>query len=556
MTGNLDAARDALAAAQELIDASLAAIAEKSSKDGRLDIGLMDEHQVACFDLAQCASGVDGARTVLGTYAPKGEIESMLAVAFAGDVVADLRSRVDGRVETFGVDQETFDRTVGSPDVTAFLSSSRSPQFLEQVADAAGDGVVPGGPVHLDDDFAMLADAFKALGEDKIRPQAEHVHRTNGDMPEDIIDGIAEMGGFSLTIPEEYGGASSEDVDHTMAMVVATEWLSWASLGIGGAMITRPEILSKAIVGYGTEEQKQRWLPGIAAGEKMVGVAVTEPDYGSDVASLKVRAVKTAEGDGYIVNGVKTWCTFAGRADYLMLLVRTGTPEDKHKGLSLFVVPKSPHNGHAFEESVEHAHGTGKMEGRAIDTLGYRGLHSYEVSFDNWFIPVDDLVGGVEGKGFYMQMDAFANGRVQTAARAVGLMQAAYEKALTYAHERKVFGKSLWDYQLTQVKLARMAYVIQACRQYTYAVSAMLSEGGDAGQLEASMVKIYACRAAEWVTREAIQIHGGMGYAEEYDVSRYFVDARVLSIFEGAEETLALRVIIRRLLEQAIEKAA
>ena len=191
------------------------------------------------------------------------------------------------------------------------------------------------------------------------------------------------------------------------------------------------------------------------------------------------------------------------------------------------------------------------MEGRPIDTLGYRGMHSYELALDNWFVPAENLVGGEEGvgRGFYLQMQGFENGRLQTAARALGVMQAAYEAALAYATERRVFGAPILDYQLTRAKLGRMAVVIQSTRQSTYQVARLMAKGE--GTLEASMVKAYVCRAAEWVTREAMQIHGGMGYAEEYDVSRYFVDARVLSIFEGADETLALKVIARRLLEQA-----
>ncbi|MBX7160258.1 MAG: acyl-CoA/acyl-ACP dehydrogenase [Acidimicrobiia bacterium] len=548
---HLSAAQAAVASAQDLLDTAVAALAQQSESGGKLVLDLMDEHQIACYDLAYAASAVDGARRVLDAYAPLGETEALLAVANAADVVADLRARVDGRLPEWGIDRGAYDSTAGAPAVTDFLDAARSAATVDAVAAAVCDvDGVPGGPSHLDDDLAMMAESFTQFGEDKIRPVAEEVHRSNGDVPESIIAGVAELGCFGLSIPEEYGGLASADIDHTIAMVVATEMLSWASLGLGGALITRPEILSKAIVGWGTEEQKHRWLPGIAAGEHMVGVAVTEPDFGSDVANLKVRAVE-CEG-GYLVNGVKTWCTFAGRADLLMLLARTGTPEDGHRGLSLFVVPKSPHAGHHFEETRESALGTSRMEGRAIDTLGYRGMHSFEVSFDNWFVPAADLVGGDAGagKGFYMQMDAFANGRVQTAARAVGLMQAAFEKARDYARDRVVFGKPVYDYQLTRWKLARMAWMIQACRQYTYQVAAMLSSGE--GQLEASMVKMYACRCAEWVTREAMQIHGGMGYAEEYDVSRYFVDARVLTIFEGAEETLALRVIIRRLLEQAL----
>jgi (2S)-methylsuccinyl-CoA dehydrogenase len=279
---------------------------------------------------------------------------------------------------------------------------------------------------------------------------------------------------------------------------------------------------------------------------------VTEPDYGSDVAGVSVSATPV-EG-GYHINGVKTWATFAGRADVILLLARTDPDRAAgHRGLSIFVVEKERAAGHSF--AFEQQHG-GKLEGRAIDTIGYRGMHSFEVSFSDWFVPAENLVGleAGRGRGFYLQMAGFENGRLQTAARAVGLMQAAFEAGLSYSRERKVFGSTVFDYELTKVKLARMAALIQGGRQFSYAVARMMANGE--GTLEASMVKAYVCRAAEWVTREAMQLHGGMGYAEEFPVSRYFVDARVLSIFEGADETLCLRVIARRLAEQALAARA
>ncbi len=229
-----------------------------------------------------------------------------------------------------------------------------------------------------------------------------------------------------------------------------------------------------------------------------------------------------------------------------MVLARTNPDVSAgHRGLSVFVVRKERIAGHNFDLQQDSG---GRMQGRAIPTLGYRGMHSFEISFQDWQVPAEALIGGSdgEGKGFYLQMAGFENGRLQTAARAVGVMQRAYEEALEYCAERKVFGQSLSDYQLTQIKLGRMVALIQACRQYTYKVGELLSNGS--GALEAAMVKAYACKAAEWVTREAMQMHGGFGYAEEYAVSRLFVDARVLSIFEGADETLCLKLIGRRLL--------
>jgi (2S)-methylsuccinyl-CoA dehydrogenase len=328
-------------------------------------------------------------------------------------------------------------------------------------------------------------------------------------------------------------------------------------LGIGGSLITRPEILTRALVKGGTEEQKHAWLPKLASAEVMAAVAVTEPDYGSDVAGIKVTAIPTPGPNGepgYAINGVKTWCTFGARADVLMLLARTDPDRSlTHRGLSLFVVPKPRGDGHGFEFTQDAGAGTtaGKMEGRPIDTIGYRGMHSYEVAFDGWWVSADCLIGGEAGigRGFYYQMEGFENGRLQTAARAIGVMQAAYEAARTYAGDRAVFGKPVGDYQLTQVKLARMAVIIQAARQFSYEVARLMAKGQ--GAMEASMVKAYVCKAAEWVTREAMQIHGGYGYAEEYPVSRHFVDARVLSIFEGADELLCMRVIARRLVERA-----
>ena len=393
-----------------------------------------------------------------------------------------------------------------------------------------------------------MADTFRRFGDEQVRPHAEHVHRANADVPESIINGLAEIGGFGLSVPEEYGGFATGGESDYMGMVVSTEELSRASLGIGGSLITRPEILTRAVVAGGTEEQKQAWLPRIASGELLAGIMVTEPDYGSDVAGVKVAA--TPVDGGYVINGVKTWATFAGRATVLLVLARTDPDRSKgHRGLSVLLVEKPPAEGHHFE--FEDGHG-GRMEGRAIDTLGYRGMHSYEVAFDNWFVPAENLVGGDAGlgRGFYLQMAGFENGRLQTAARAVGVMQAAFEAGMTYARDRNVFGQSVFDYQLSKVKLARMAALIQAGRQFSYAVAKKMARGE--GTLEASMVKAYVCRAAEWVTREAMQLHGGMGYAEEFPVSRYFVDARVLSIFEGADETLCLRVIARRLAETAL----
>ena len=525
-------ATDAVDLAQHLVDRACAAV-----RDG----GGIDANQAVAYDVAHAAAAVATARAALA-YGEHGEVEARIAAAFVADVVAELVGRVAGRERLWGVEAGWAD------PAAAFLGEQRDPAVLAALAATEG-------PRHLGEDFELVRETFHRFAQDKVRPHAEHVHRANADIPEEVIEGLAELGGFGLSVPEEYGGFASGGESDYMGMVVATEELSWGSLGVGGSLITRPEILTRALVYGGTEEQKKHWLPKLASAEILAAVAVTEPDYGSDVANIVTSA--TPVDGGWVVNGVKTWCTFAARADVLMLLARTDPDRSlAHRGISMFVVEKPRGDGHGFvftqgaddvaERPADLA--PGKLEGRPIDTIGYRGMHSYELAFENWFVPEANLVGGAAGlgKGFYLQMQGFENGRLQTAARALGVMQAAYEAAASYAAERKVFGSPIGDYQLTQAKLGRMAVIIQATRQSSYHVARLMARGE--GALEASMVKAYVCRAAEWVTREAMQIHGGMGYAEEFAVSRYFVDARVLSIFEGADETLALKVTARRLI--------
>ena len=529
---DLAGAAHAVDLAQRLVDQACTAVRDR---------GGIDTNQVVAYDVAHAAAAVATARATLD-YGALGEVEARIAAAFVADVVADLVGRVAGREALWGV-EPGWDAAAG-----AFLREQRDPAVLAGLAATEG-------PRHLSDDFELVRETFHRFAEDKVRPHAEHVHRQNSDIPGEVIEGLAELGGFGLSVPEEYGGFASGGESDYMGMVVATEELSWGSLGVGGSLITRPEILTRALVYGGTEEQKKQWLPKLASAEILAAVAVTEPDFGSDVAGI-VTAAAPVDG-GWVVNGVKTWCTFAARADVLMLLARTDPDRSlAHRGISMFVVEKPRGDGHGFvftqtaQEAPDRPQDLepGRLEGRPIDTLGYRGMHSYELAFENWFVPEANLVGGPDGlgKGFYLQMQGFENGRLQTAARALGVMQAAYEAASAYAAERKVFGAPIGEYQLTQAKLGRMAVIIQATRQSSYHVARLMA-GGE-GALEASMVKAYVCRAAEWVTREAMQIHGGMGYAEEFPVSRYFVDARVLSIFEGADETLALKVIARRLI--------
>ena len=531
VNAHLMAAAAVIDTAQQVVDAGVARLAAEG----------IDSQQVLTYDVAHAAAAIQSSRGLL-SYGARGDVEERLTCAFVADAVADLAAKLYGREAHWGVEVTALD------SAREFVATYRDPEFLAALADTEG-------PRHLDDDFEMVQDAFRRFADEKLKPIAEHIHRHNGDIPEDIITGLAEMGAFGLSISEEYGGFASGTESDYIAMVVATEELSRGSLGAGGSLITRPEILARALEAGGTEEQKHEWMPRLATAEVMNAVAVTEPDFGSDVAGVKVAAVpSTVDGvAGYSITGVKTWCTFGARADVLMLLARTDPDRSiGHRGLSMFIVPKLRGDGHGFvvSQTDMDGPGAGKMEGRPIDTIGYRGMHSYEIALEDWFVPEANLIGGEAGKGrgFYYQMAGFENGRLQTAARAVGVMQAAYEAAKDYAENRVVFGEKIGEYQLTQAKLARMGIVIQGARQFSYEVAKMMAKGE--GRLEASMVKAYVCKAAEWVTREAMQIHGGMGYAEEYDVSRYFVDARVLSIFEGADETLCLKVIARQLVDR------
>ncbi|MGQ0618038.1 MAG: acyl-CoA dehydrogenase family protein [Acidimicrobiia bacterium] len=531
--------RRALTAAADAVDSAAAVVG--AGVQALAAAGGVDAHQVVAYDLAHAAAAVAMARSMLD-YGAKGQIEAAITCAFVADAVADVAAKVYGREAAWGVHDGALD------DARPFVTAYRDPAFLAGLAEADG-------PRHLDEDFELVRDSFRRFADDQVRPSAEHVHRANADVPPHVISGLAEMGAFGLSIPEEYGGFGAGGESEYLGMVVATEELSRGSLGIGGSLVTRPEILARALIDGGTEDQKQRWLPRLASADALCAVAVTEPDFGSDVAGITTAATRT--DGGWSISGVKTWCTFGAAADVVMLLARTDPDRTKgHRGLSLFVIPKPRGEGHGFAHTQAAgddggAPGGGKMEGRAIDTIGYRGMHSYEIAFDTWFAADDAVIGGPEGlgRGFYLQMAGFENGRLQTAGRAVGVMQAALEEARRYAQDRSVFGAALARYQLTQVKLARMAVTVQASRQFMYHVARLMAKGE--GTLEAAMVKAYVCKAAEWVTREAMQVHGGYGYAEEYPVSRYFVDARVLSIFEGADETLCLKVIARRLLSAA-----
>ena len=510
----------------------------------------LDALQIQSYELASIRAELHAAKSIV-TYATRcggddERLETCLAGVFVADIIVKVRARFERVRHAVGLSRETLDRVFSRPVVDKYLDHYLDPTLLErtgeQVIDTAGNG-----RSLLDSEQQMIASSFERVAREVVAPMAEEIHREDKTIPDELIKTLADMGCFALSVPERYGGSAPESGHDNLSMCVVTEALSSASLAAAGSPLTRPEIATRAIMAGGDDQQKARWLPGIAKGEPLVAIAVTEPDCGSDVAAVRLRAQR-APG-GWLLSGAKTWCTFAGKAGLLLVLARTDADLSKaHRGLSLFLVEKSPTDEKSFE--TRQADG-GVLTGHAIPTIGYRGMHSYTLFFDDFFVPEENLVGGeaAEGRGFYLTMQGFAGGRLQTAARACGVMRAAFAEALRYCDERKVFGRKLNHYPLTRAKLVMMAANLRACQEMTYDVARLMDAGQ--GQMEASLVKLYACRAAESITREAMQLHGGMGYSEETPVSRYFVDARVLSIFEGAEETLALKVVARELIGAA-----
>ncbi len=536
--------------AEKIVDAIFTFLANQCAENGKLSIPKLDRYQLASYDAVWTKSQLLAAKQ-MAEYAERvgGSLEKDLAQFYTADVLQEATGKFVQHMAHLQIPHQLMSETLWSPEIMGFISTVLKPENFERIATEINDSK-NGGAYGLNEDQQMIRDTFKKFAEEVVMPKAEHIHRHDTLIPPEILNGLKELGCFGLSIPQKFGGFQDDAKPDNMGMILVTEELSRGSLGAAGSLITRPEIMSKALLKGGTEEQKAKWLPLLASGEKFCAVAVTEPDYGSDVASMKVAAIKT--DGGWLINGTKTWCTFAGFADVLLVLCRTNSDLSVgHKGLSILLAEKPSNDGHSF--SYDQPTG-GHIEGKSIGTIGYRGMHSFEVNFKDYFVPNENLIGGEAGlgKGFYLQMEGFSGGRIQTAARALGVMQAAFESALRYSNERQVFKQPIFNYQLTQYKLVRMAAIIQATRQLTYYGAKLMDE--QKGQMEASLVKIYASKIAEWITREAMQLHGGYGYAEEYAVSRYYVDARVFSLFEGAEDVLVLRVCTRALVEERIKK--
>jgi (2S)-methylsuccinyl-CoA dehydrogenase len=511
----------------------------------------IDDFQVHCERLAYRATEVRAAQDLLRyaeTLEQHGQdntLTGMMAQAFAAEVGQRMLAEVDVHRSDYGVSQAFVQQTLAASEVRQIIRAGVAEAFVRDI----GRVVLGTGGVNTcwlgDEMAAMTRQSVRDFTRQEVEPLAERVHRNDELAPDDLIGKMGELGFFAMSIPEAYGGTGMG----YMVMIITTEELSRGSLGAAGSLITRPEIVARALLDGGTEAQKQRWLPRIASGELMVAVSVTEPDVGSDVASITCRAEagKLDGRQGYFLQGAKAWCTFAGRGDIIGLLARTDPdPSKGARGLSLFIVEKPRFYGHDF--TVQQPHG-GVMRGKADATLGYRGMHSFTINFDRFFVPAANLVGEEQGlnRGFYLQMSGFASGRLQTGGRAVGLSQAALEKSAEYARNRVQFGRPIGDYQLTQYKLGRMATHLAAARHLTYAAARAMQQSSDRG-LAAAMAKLLASDVAVWLTQEGQLLHGGWGYAEETPISRYVVDALVLPIFEGVKPILELKVIARQLL--------
>ena len=553
----LETCETLLEASRDLLDRIIDR-ARKTTEAGRK----IDDHQVLTRKLANLATRVEAARHTieyarayrLAQQPPDDMLDAATRIVVC-ETARDLLNEARQSLEDFSLSKNDLSETIGSSEQESMIRSGLGQASYRALGRAMLDGdpdyngwIWSGGDGV---EEAELRETTRRFARNVVAPQAERIHRQDLLVPEELIAQMAELGFFGMSIPEQYGGVGMSN----LMMVLATEELSAASLSAAGSLITRPEVLAKALLKGGTEEQKKKWLEPVATGRLMVAVAVTEPDVGSDVANLKCKATPaTIDGEaGYVLDGAKAWSTFAGRAEILGLLARTDpSPGSGHRGLSLFIVEKDAFPGHEFEVIQP---GGGKLTGKADATPGYRGMHSFSLQFDRYFVPAGNLVGGEDGKGkgFYLQMEGFAAGRLQTGGRALGLAQASLEAAARYANERPQFGKLIARFQNTEYEIGAMAARVAGARHLAYAAARAWDRSDSRATLMAAMSKLFVSRVAVDVSQRAQLLHGGWGYAEEYPISRYVVDALVLPIFEGVEPILEMKVIGRALLRDPKE---
>jgi (2S)-methylsuccinyl-CoA dehydrogenase len=516
-------------------DAAQVAVKARVAVGGKIDRAAIDREQHLVHGLAWVATYAEALREVRGwaealERAGKfGETEQLLARQVAAEYAAQLAGGVPmTQVESI----RPADFGIGAPAVAISIGQAEKTRLAEALRDAKGRATLEN--TALDEDFETIRDQFRKFADAEIVPYAHEWHLQDQLIPIEIVEHMGQLGVFGLTIPEEFGGAGLGKT----AMCVVSEELSRGYIGVG-SLGTRSEIAAELILTGGTPEQKQHWLPKIASAEILPTAVFTEPNTGSDLATLRTRAAK--EGGDYVVTGNKTWITHAARADLMTLLLRTDPDSKDHRGLSMLLAPKP----RGDEANPFPAKG---MSGGEIEVLGYRGMKEYEIGFDGFRVPAANLLGGEEGQGFKQLMATFESARIQTAARAVGVAQCAMELGLQYALDRKQFGQPIFNFPRVANKLAMMAAEIMAARQIAY-FAARRKDSGKRCDLEAGMAKLLATRVA-WATADnALQIHGGNGFALEYPISRVLCDARILNIFEGAGEIQA-QVIGRRLLEE------
>ena len=537
---------DSVAAAEALLARAKALITVQVTDNYRISGRLIEENQTATHGFAWLATYVESLRQMQGwaeRMAADGtfnEMNQLIHQIAFGEYLWQMYGGIPMnqgemlRPQDIGLSQED-QAVLMTPAVQMLTQNGNTQNARTRLVELMQEGQAEAmfGTSGLDEELEMIREQFFRYSKEKVEPFAHEWHLKDELIPMEIIEELAEMGVFGLTIPEEYGGFGLSKA----SMCVVSEELSRGYIGVG-SLGTRSEIAAELILAGGTEEQKQSWLPRLASAEILPTAVFTEPNTGSDLGSLRTRAVKDENGD-YQITGNKTWITHATRTQVMTLLARTDSDTSDYKGLSMFLAEKTP-------GTDENPFPTEGMTGGEIEVLGYRGMKEYELGFDNFHVKGENLLGGEEGKGFKQLMETFESARIQTAARAVGVAQCALDIAMQYAIDRKQFGKSLIEFPRVSGKLAMMAVEIMIARQLTY-FSAREKDEGRRCDLEAGMAKLLGARVAWAAADNGLQIHGGNGFALEYKISRVLCDARILNIFEGAAEIQA-QVIARRLL--------
>ncbi|NVL01058.1 acyl-CoA dehydrogenase family protein [Ruegeria pomeroyi] len=536
----------ALAPVDALFERARETVREMVSEGGRVSGALIDANQTAAHGLSWLATYQQSLRQMqrwaeaLQAEGKFGEIEQLIHQIAFGEYLWQIYGGIQMnqgevvRLQDLGLTQDDA-RGLMAPEVMTLCDKGNTQaartRLVELMQDQAGATMY--GASGLDEELEMIRDQFRRYAVEKVEPFAHEWHLKDELIPMEVIEELAEMGVFGLTIPEEFGGFGLSKA----SMVVVSEELSRGYIGVG-SLGTRSEIAAELIIAGGTVEQKASWLPRIASAEILPTAVFTEPNTGSDLGSLRTRAVKDENGD-FKVTGNKTWITHAARTHVMTLLARTDPNTTDYRGLSMFLAEKTP--GTDAEPFP-----TPGMTGGEIEVLGCRGMKEYELGFDGFHVKGENLLGGEEGKGFKQLMETFESARIQTAARAIGVAQSALDIAMQYAQDRKQFGRALIAFPRVSSKLAMMAVEIMIARQLTY-FSAWEKDHGHRCDLEAGMAKLLGARVAWAAADNGLQIHGGNGFALEYKISRVLCDARILNIFEGAAEIQA-QVIARRLL--------